>query len=119
MGTRVKYSLCGLYGRIPGYTMTEMSQEMIKKKKKLCQEVLEILNVLEPGKTKSRGVILYELHLPTIMLAQNNFKVEEATAKGDFKKGLRFLKESLDILKDEPRNTLEGKIYEGAIVSLP
>ena len=53
------------------------------------------------------------------MLAQINFISDEVNAKKDFKEGLAALKESLDILKDEPKNKFEGKIYDGAIVSLP
>ena len=42
------------------------------RKKQICQEILETLKVLEPGLTVRKARLMYELHLPLIMLAQVN-----------------------------------------------
>ena len=34
-----------------------------------CFQVLAVLDVIMPGESRMRGVMLYELHLPNVMLA--------------------------------------------------
>ena len=86
---RLKYNLIGLYGREPGFNSevghkgikyNKLSKEIIQemteatwmRKKQLCEEILETLKVLEPGLTTRKARLMYELHLPLIMLAQVN-----------------------------------------------
>ena len=50
----------------------EMTEATWMRKKQLCEEILETLKVLEPGLTARKARLMYELHLPLIMLAQVN-----------------------------------------------
>ena len=62
----------------------------------------------------------YELHLPLVMLTNRNLQrgpscgVNPEVLKSDLKSGLKNLKESLDILGDEPEGSFESKIVEGS-----
>jgi len=68
--TRLKYNLLALYGRERGFTSEEMTENTWLRKKQLCEEILDTLKVLEPGLTVRKARLMYELHLPIIMLAQ-------------------------------------------------
>ena len=50
----------------------EMTEATWNRKKLLCEEILETLKILEPGLTVRKARLMYELHLPIIMLAQVN-----------------------------------------------
>ena len=47
-----------------------MTENTWLRKKQLCEEILDTLKVLEPGLTVRKARLMYELHLPIIMLAQ-------------------------------------------------
>ena len=64
------------------------------------------------------GLILYELHMGLLLLGKMNL-TSDPGAKKDLKKSLKCLKESLEILKDEPLNTFAGQLYLGAKSSAP
>ena len=53
--TNLKYSLCGFYGRIQGYTMNEMTEKMILRKRQLCEEILAVLNKVDLGISPRKG----------------------------------------------------------------
>ena len=40
------------------------------RKKSLCEDILEVLKILEPSMTVRKARIYYELHLPLLMLGQ-------------------------------------------------
>lgn len=66
-------------------------------------------------------MVMYELHLPLIMLAQlslNQGLVDRTEAKKDFAKGLLNLKQSLEHLQHEPDDAFEKKVYLGAVASV-
>ena len=49
--------------------MEEMGEDDIKLKIVLCQQLLEVQDIINPGLTLGRGLILYELHSALVMLA--------------------------------------------------
>ncbi len=69
------------------------------------------------------GMLLYEMHMPLIMLAQlrlNANVFSRSTASKEIRKGLDALRQSLDLMQYEPEGpSLERRIYEGALPSLP
>merc|ERR1712106_215343 len=71
LSVRLKYNLLGLYGRQSGYTSQEMTEKLWRRKKDLCEDILNTLKVLEPQLTTRKARIMYELHLPLLMLAQH------------------------------------------------
>ena len=54
---KVKSKMAGFYGKVPGYTMVELSQnkELIEKKLKLCQDAMKVLEKIEPGYGSLKG----------------------------------------------------------------
>jgi hypothetical protein len=45
----IKYYLCNFYGNAPGFLLKEMSWRFLTRKMKLCEELLNIARILEPG----------------------------------------------------------------------
>ncbi len=115
-----KYTLAKMYGRMKGYEADEMSDDQFQRKRRLCEEVLQVLDKIMPGRSRKRGMMKYELHLPLVMLSNRNLQrgpscgVGPDTLKGDLQTGLQHLKEALDILGDEPEGSFESKIVAGS-----
>ena len=57
-----------MYGRMPGYEASDLSDEQFQRKRQLCQDVLNLMDKIMPGQTRKRGMMLYEIHLPLVML---------------------------------------------------
>ncbi|XP_055845262.1 SET domain-containing protein SmydA-8 [Episyrphus balteatus] len=112
-----KYSLCQVYGRTDGYLIHEMSLEDIKRKEKYCRDFLSVIDVLEPGLTRLRGLIMYELHAP-IMVLSTRFIQNKLITRNEFQRNLkevaRLLKESRDMLKMEPEGSNEYMMGQAA-----
>ena len=51
----IKLNLCGLYGRLPGWEMPNLTPQNLKRKKDLCEELIAVLNVLDPGISGKKG----------------------------------------------------------------
>ena len=97
---RIKSKLSGLYGRCPGYDMMEMTynRAILNRKLQICQETLVVLNKLQPGLSRSRGILLYELHLPMFMGAKldiDNKMISGSEAKIRFEEALKYLHEAI------------------------
>ena len=121
---RAKYSLAKMYGRMEGYEANNLSLELLERKRQLCEEVLGVLDVIMPGSVRMRGVMLYELHLPYVMIANRQLQAgpgggaDPAKICANLKKGLKYLKQGIEILKLQPENSFEAKIVAGAKDSL-
>nr|XP_036677093.1 SET domain-containing protein SmydA-8 [Drosophila suzukii] len=106
-----KYSLCQIYGRIDGYLLPQMSPEDIARKESYCREFLEIIDVLDPGLTRLRGLIMYELHAPVMVLAQmaiQNGQISRQEFQRRLKEVVKLLQVSRDILCLEPEGSTEN-----------
>lgn len=65
----LKHTLIQLYGHKPDYLLDELSDEILKRKINLCEQLLFILDRLDPHMmrlTLYTGIILYELHLAVL-----------------------------------------------------
>lgn len=51
----VKVSLSQLYGKIDGYLINQLNEELLLRKQNLCEEILKVFDVIEPGYTRIRG----------------------------------------------------------------
>ena len=54
---RIKHSLCGFYGRFPGFTMNDLAinPKLMGRKVELITECLESINKIEPGISSVKG----------------------------------------------------------------
>jgi len=75
----LKQLLVSGLGRAPGFTMEEMGEEDIRLKILLCQQLLEVQDIVSPGLTLGRGLLLYELHSALVMLANLEFALTNNT----------------------------------------
>lgn len=123
INTSIRHSLIELYGRIPGYEMAELPDVLLERKVDLCRDVLRVLDVVEPGLSRSRAMVLYELHAPLIMLAQSAFgrgeeKRDGKTLKQQLEEAAAILEECGSILEWEDPTSPEGILSNVAKQSL-
>eukprot|EP00096_Caligus_rogercresseyi_P006994 TRINITY_DN2418_c0_g2_i1.p1 TRINITY_DN2418_c0_g2~~TRINITY_DN2418_c0_g2_i1.p1 ORF type:complete len:531 (+),score=146.39 TRINITY_DN2418_c0_g2_i1:103-1695(+) len=111
------YVLGKMYGRMEGYEPDSLSDEQFSRKRELCERVLRVLEVLTPGRTRKKGMMMYELHLPLVITANRSLQkgpnsgVDPKEIKNNLRSGLDYLRKGLDILKEEPEGSFEHKIY--------
>ncbi|KAH0820855.1 hypothetical protein GEV33_001936 [Tenebrio molitor] len=74
----------------------DLSDELLERKIQLCQELLEVADILEPGHSRFRGSLLYDLH--EAMMVQ----VRRGGGEGVEDKAKSCLKEAAVILDTEP-----------------
>ena len=120
---RIKYSLVGFYGRMPGYRWPQMAAnpKLLERKLALGNEVLSVLEKTEPGISSSKGVILYELHMPTFLLAQLNLNrgnIDAITAQKELKQSIEYITASIEHLKFNSKGSFGHQLYIAAQASL-
>lgn len=119
--TSIRHSLIELYGRVPGYEMPELPDILLERKIELCRDILWVLNYFEPGKTRSRAMILYELHGPIVMLAQSQYRqgiLSGEPLKKKLEEAALMLQECSSILEWEDPASPEGILANVAKQSL-
>ena len=57
----VKMVLCQMYGHFQGQQILDLSDEKVSLKESLCLELLKIIDIIAPGMTRLRAMILYEM----------------------------------------------------------
>ena len=90
--------------------MQDLSQDHLARKVELCREVLSVLDIIEPGKTRSRALILYEIYSSIVLLARHQLNGEQLKLK--LQEAYGYLKECANILEFEDETSSEGRIYE-------
>ncbi|XP_055638361.1 SET domain-containing protein SmydA-8-like [Toxorhynchites rutilus septentrionalis] len=111
INTSIRHSLIELYGRIPGYEMQELPDILLERKVDLCRDIMKVLNVFEPGKSRARAMILYEIHAPLVLLAQSAYtrgNLAGVPLKEELKKAAALLEECGGILEWEDPSSPEG-----------
>nr|XP_022917616.1 protein msta isoform X1 [Onthophagus taurus] len=120
----VKYALSQMHGNMDGFLLTDLgddllidlTEEQIQRKIDVCKELLEIADVLEPGFSRFRGSLLYDLHAAMVFKTKSDYtqgKITLETANEVMLEAVNILQESAKILIVEPdmseilRNRLE------------
>lgn len=109
----LRQHLIKMLGRTPGYQLNELSDIQLKYKIDLCYHVLSILNVLHPGQSRIRAMVLYELHAPIFLHGKNAFRkglINEAQLKDVFTTSIDLLNECITILQREDVTSIENKV---------
>ncbi|CAF4829512.1 unnamed protein product [Pieris macdunnoughi] len=117
----VKYTLAELYGRVEGYTIDELPDLMLERKVEMCRLVLNTLDVILPGDTRMRGIMLYELHAPLMYLARSEFGsglLIKEQLKEKLREPLQCLADAARILQREDPQSPEGIIGNIAYQSM-
>ena len=68
----LKQFLVSALGRVPGHTMEELGEADLRLKLLLCQQLLSVLDLVSPGLSLGRGLILFELHSVLVMIANTD-----------------------------------------------
>ena len=107
--------LVGL-GRAPGYSMEEMGEDDIKLKIVLCQQLLEVQDIINPGLTLGRGLLLYELHSALVMLANLEYALSHNTTNltNKLEESEALLLEAIKILSPESPYSEFGQVKMAA-----
>jgi hypothetical protein len=69
-----KHSLCQLIGRSDGFIINELDLNQLQQKEEYCRDLLNVVNVLEPGASRLRGIICYEMHAPMMVKITREFE---------------------------------------------
>ncbi|KAK9893097.1 hypothetical protein WA026_023770 [Henosepilachna vigintioctopunctata] len=115
--TILRVALSQLYGKADGYTIEDLPDLILERKTELCYQLLDVLNVVEPGHSRIRGITLYELHSPLLILARNQYSAgvfNKELLRKKLVEAIGILGESAEILKNEPLSTLEGQLGQVA-----
>lgn len=107
----LKHTLAQLYGRVEGYGIDELPDLMLERKAEFCRLVLSTLDVIMPGETRMRGMMLYELHAPLMFLARNEFSaglITQEKLKEKLQEPIECLAEAARILTREDPQSPEG-----------
>ncbi|XP_023172922.2 SET domain-containing protein SmydA-8 isoform X1 [Drosophila hydei] len=111
IATSLRQLLIEMYGRVQGYEMVQLTDQLLERKVILCRDVLRVLNVFEPGLSRARAMNLYELHVPLVLLAKSGFianKLSGGELRGQLVYAIDLLKECVEILQHEDQNSQEG-----------
>jgi len=69
-----KHSLCQLIGRCDGFLINQLNLSQLQRKEEYCRDLLSVANVLEPGGSRLRGIICYEMHAPMMIKITREFE---------------------------------------------
>ncbi|XP_050347758.1 uncharacterized protein LOC126771738 isoform X2 [Nymphalis io] len=106
-----KHSLSQLYGKVSDYMIHEMSEEQLHRKVEICRDLMKVFDVIEPGYSRLRGITLYELHAPLMVLTTRDFErkaITKENLRNRLKEIVSYLSESALILGFEPKHSPEG-----------
>lgn len=111
--TNLRQNLIEMYGRVEGYEMPALPDVVLEHKEDLCRSVLKVLNIFEPGISRSRAFILYELHVPIVLLAKTAYTagvLAGQALKKKLQEAVDILSECAEILQYEDPSTPEGNL---------
>ncbi|XP_076662822.1 SET domain-containing protein SmydA-8 isoform X1 [Andrena cerasifolii] len=111
--TMLRHSLTQMYGRVDEYLLDDLPDVVLEHKIDMCRLLLQVLDVIEPGYSRIRGMTLYELHAPLLFVAKTLWQggvIDEAALKSKMIEAAEILKEATKILCFEPPETPEGQI---------
>ncbi|KAG0724321.1 SET domain-containing protein SmydA-8, isoform A [Chionoecetes opilio] len=109
----IKYVLLHLYGSEEGYELEELTPIHLTRKEELCQEVMKVADVIQPGISRLRGSVLYELYQAIFYKTRAMSMVGAIPAEQARKmamEALTALKECARVLSYEPEVQPEGQL---------
>lgn len=109
--TNLRQSLTHMYGRVKGYELVTLPDSVLEYKIDLCRLVLKVLDIFEPGLSRSRATALYELYGPLALIAHKLYlcKMIDATIyRSRLGEAISVLQEAVTILENEDSLSPEG-----------
>ncbi|KAK6630412.1 hypothetical protein RUM43_014757 [Polyplax serrata] len=111
------HCLSQIYGKIDGYLINDMTDEQLERKSQICRNLIKIFEKLEPGLTKERGLLLYELHAPLMILLKRKCACKTTNVreiKLKINQVVKYLDEVVLILSKEPECSKERELVDAA-----
>ncbi|CAH0725452.1 unnamed protein product, partial [Brenthis ino] len=112
-----KHSLSQLYGKVTDYMIHQMSEALLQRKVEICRDLMKVFDIIEPGYSRLRGITLYELHAPLMVLTTRDFErkaITKENLRNRLKEIVSYLTESALILGFEPKHSPEGLMASAA-----
>ena len=79
--------------------------------------MLTYLDLIQPGFSCRRGMILYELHTVLLIQGRSSLASDKAGARRDLRRSVRCLRECLAVLELQARSTFPGQLYTAVSAS--
>lgn len=111
--TNLRQNLIEMYGRVSEYELQTLPVPILEQKIEMCINVLDILDAVQPGKTRMRALLLYEMHGPLVLRAKHLFNTSKMTNDQfvtDIKRAIFLLEETIEILEWEDAASAEAKM---------
>ncbi|KAK9888012.1 hypothetical protein WA026_000296 [Henosepilachna vigintioctopunctata] len=113
------YLILALQQKLVGlYTQSIQNKKNLSRKNELCQNLIKVYEILEPGISRNQGVIQYELHSTIANLAYKEYSLGEITLETLLQQlflAEATLKAALKHLIYEPKKSPEGRIVQEAL----
>lgn len=112
-----KHSLSQLYGKVTDYIIQDMPDSELNRKIEICRDLMKVFDIIEPGLSRLRGVTLYELHAPLMILTTRDFEkktISKENLRDRLKEIVSYLTEAALILGFEPAQSSEGLMASAA-----
>ncbi|XP_058831016.1 SET domain-containing protein SmydA-8-like [Topomyia yanbarensis] len=96
-------------------------KQVLKRKFELCDEILRIVRILEPGVSRLAGIAMYEYHVALVQLSRRNFDTTEIKSHellDNLIKAEIELKQAISMLLFEDASTPEGQLAKRAMREL-
>ncbi|XP_005188645.2 SET domain-containing protein SmydA-8 [Musca domestica] len=91
------------------------NRQLFERKIRLCQDLVLLLQTIQPGMTRLKGIALYEMATSHVKLQRLKFEeneMEEDDLKKRLKECLAMYRESIRMLSHEPPKTPEGQLLK-------
>ncbi|XP_031638498.1 SET and MYND domain-containing protein DDB_G0273589 [Contarinia nasturtii] len=101
---QIKYALTQLYGNVSGFLWDEIGDTDLDRKISLCRELLEVAEILEPGKSVFRGRLLIDLQEALFVQTERlitNREISSIVAHERFNDQLKLLNEAKGIFEHD------------------
>ncbi|KAL9703820.1 hypothetical protein quinque_007338 [Culex quinquefasciatus] len=96
-------------------------KQVLRRKFELCEELLEVVRMLEPGISRLTGIAMYEYHVALVDLSRRNFDTTEIKSSELLQNLIRAeneLKQAIGMLLFEHPTTPEGQLTKRAMQEL-
>jgi len=112
-----KQHLAAALGRVDGYRLDQLGQQDLQLKISISYDLLKVLDVLEPGLSKSRGITLLDLSEVRVRQILRSDLTDRQLVEqlGQVEKELS---EAHEILRHEDEKAVEGNVAKKARVDL-
>ncbi|KAK5641709.1 hypothetical protein RI129_010256 [Pyrocoelia pectoralis] len=113
----VKLALAQLIGN-GDHSLQTVSIDELLFKKQLCEEVINIVNIISPAEKRVIGILLVEIYASITELQRRKFNKATKDPLSMLRECTTILRQAVSCLQHEPEALFEGKLYKQAVSDL-